>query len=473
MYLKSVTIKRLKRLRAFRLDLTDQHGEPRRWTIIIGENGTAKSSILQAIAMAAAGGSQVNTVADRTVRHLRDRRTNHEPLEVQAEFQFSERSQQATEVHPHWPSERADTPTLLRSSISLQPGSTTIVGKSTYLADGQSLGGEDPLDHARSVHAHSWFVAAYGVARALPDSAVTPDLSKASIERLKPLFDHRVELASVGFANHFVKRDLELGRKKGATSRYFSKVLNQIITLGGNDLLPDIDKLELRGHGGAASTADLIDSDRFQMRMGAESIKIAGVAVSHGYQSTFAWISDLVGHILLEADSRVAPKDMEGLVLLDEIDLYLHPKWQRGFARALRRVFPKIQFIATTHSPVVLAGLHHDEIVRLAVDPTNGDIQQVVRHPQTGDLVPIDSLVGAPSEPDPRLMTGTELYEDYFGIHTLTLNPHGELLRAYTALAGDAYRTDRQHAKLLDLAKQLKAANVDELMAPVPRERAP
>src|SRR6185436_15180112 len=118
----------------------------------------------------------------------------------------------------------------------------------------------------------------------------------------------------------------------------------------------------------------LIDSDRFYQRMGKDELAIAGVALSHGYQSTFAWIADLIGQVLLEAKSDVSTTEMEGLVLIDEIDLYLHPAWQASFVTALRRVFPRIQFVATTHSPIVLAEMAPHEIVRLIVDPVAGDV---------------------------------------------------------------------------------------------------
>jgi AAA domain, putative AbiEii toxin, Type IV TA system len=81
---------------------------------------------------------------------------------------------------------------------------------------------------------------------------------------------------------------------------------------------------------------------------------------------------------------------MEGLVLIDEIDLYLHPTWQVGFIRALRDTFPKLQFIATTHSPILLTGLHREEVLVLARDPESGDI--VTEQPTH----------------DPRLLTGSE-----------------------------------------------------------------
>ena len=57
--------------------------------------------------------------------------------------------------------------------------------------------------------------------------------------------------------------------------------------------------------------------------------------------------------------------ETSGLVLIDEIDLHLHPKWQRDIVPALKRIFPKIQFFATTHSPQVIGEAKPEEIVLL------------------------------------------------------------------------------------------------------------
>ncbi|MEZ4435299.1 MAG: AAA family ATPase [bacterium] len=57
-----------------------------------------------------------------------------------------------------------------------------------------------------------------------------------------------------------------------------------------------------------------------------------------------------------DAKAPVACEDIHALVLIDELDLHLHPRWQSGFVTALKRVFPNVQFIATTHSPMVLPG---------------------------------------------------------------------------------------------------------------------
>src|SRR5690606_2430475 len=124
-----------------------------------------------------------------------------------------------------------------------------------------------------------------------------------------------------------------------------------------------------KGRGGVSQASSLIDRERFQLKIGRHNYKLPAVALSHGYQSTLAWIADLIGHVMWEADDAIEAADIEGLVLIDEIDLYLHPQWQAGLITALRRTFPKVQFVATTHSPVVLSSLQPEEIVVLGHNP--------------------------------------------------------------------------------------------------------
>ena len=105
-------------------------------------------------------------------------------------------------------------------------------------------------------------------------------------------------------------------------------------------LLPGFKKLELRGAGGVKSGQDLQERHCFVQGLPGGDLKLAANWLSHGYQSTIAWIADLVGHIIFEArlDQAMEPKTMEGLVLIDEIDLYLHPRWQMTLIRALREI---------------------------------------------------------------------------------------------------------------------------------------
>lgn len=60
-----------------------------------------------------------------------------------------------------------------------------------------------------------------------------------------------------------------------------------------------------------------------------------------------------------------APSKTPGIVLIDELDLHLHPLWQREVVDDLRRVFPALQFVATTHSPFIIQSLRQHELINL------------------------------------------------------------------------------------------------------------
>lgn len=457
MYLRSLHIQHLKRISDLELDFTHD-GKPRMWTVLIGENGTAKTSILQAVALAAAGSLQVNTLARPIVKHLRDRRTD-ESLAIEASFEFSERSMADKAAHPKAEAERFS----LVSSVSLNQGETSLESTSGYVSDSIFDPGQtsNPLNSARASHTHGWFVAGYGIARNLPDSTYTPALDLPSIDRMQPLFDPRYALASSSFANHFLVKDAIENRKAGATSRRYAQLLNEAIRLGGPALLPHISRMELRGQGGVKTATALIDSDRFYQRMGKSDHAIAGVALSHGYQSTIAWIADLIGHVLLESKEISTTTEMEGLVLVDEIDLYLHPAWQATFITALRKVFPRMQFVATTHSPVVLAEMAPHEIVRLVIDEESGDVRQGGWEPETGHVIPVSSP--DPMQPDPRPMTASEIYRTWFGLDRLTPNPVGEELRRYRVLADDPSPSEKDQRECEQLRQKLIAAGITDL----------
>ncbi len=459
MYLRRIRVQHLKLVRDLELDFTAPDGRSiRRWTVIIGRNGTAKTSLLQSVALAAAGSLQVNTLAGRSVGHLRDRRSD-DKLFVDATFEFLD-GQLHGELHPLLYKRPIPSPLMLRSRLELYEGETTIRAGSGYVGGGWK---PDPLDLARSRNTPRWFVAGYGVARFLPDVGRVVTLDRPSIERMMPLFDPTIALTSTGFSGYFGDEE---------KARRFHRVLKHAL-LNVESLLPDITDLELRGYGGVTKPGDLLERDRFAQRVGTgEPLKVPGVALAHGYQSTIAWLADLVGHVLLEAEAEIEPEDMEGVVLVDEIDLYLHPLWQATLIPALRATFPKMQFIVTTHSPVVLSRVAPHEVVRLASWGDAGDVVEVVHHPETGELVPARDVGGDGVRPDARMMTGSEIFREHFGLEGATPNPMGEALRKYTMLASDPFRTDAEQRDMIELRGGLKKKAFSELPRPVRRRKA-
>jgi predicted ATPase len=459
MYLRTLQVNHLKLLRDVKLDFTDVDGKSiRKWTVIIGKNGTGKTSILQAAALAAAGGLQVNTLAGRTVGHLRDRRTKA-PLQIDATFEFWN-PELRNALHPLIKVPITE-PLQLTSETSLKEGETSLRSSSRYLNIHKKT--DDPLDDARSRNMHRWFVAGYGVARTMTDIGRSPTLDRPSIERMLSLFDPDVSLIATNFATYFSNSP---GTLKAAV---FDRVL-KLALLNATSLLPDIIDFELNGS--ITRPGDLQEKHIFLQRVGAlDPLQVPAAALAHGYHSTIAWLADLVGHVLLEAKTQVEPDDMEGVVLVDEIDSYLHPLWQATIIPALRATFPKMQFIATTHSPVVLSGVAPQEIVRLASWGTEGDVLEVVHHPDTGELVPASECRERGIRPDARMMTGSEIFREHFGVESPMPNPHGDELRRFTLLASDPFRTNEEHKEMLQLRKQLISYNLTELPLPVKRKR--
>jgi len=83
--------------------------------------------------------------------------------------------------------------------------------------------------------------------------------------------------------------------------------------------------------------------------------KVSFDQLSAGYKGVITIICDLIAR-LSEKQQVESIADFQGVVLIDEVELHLHPKWQYGFMNKLRETFPLIQFIVTTHSPTVLLG---------------------------------------------------------------------------------------------------------------------
>ena len=99
----------------------------------------------------------------------------------------------------------------------------------------------------------------------------------------------------------------------------------------------------------------------------------AGVALdlsqlSDGERSFLAMICDLGRRLALANPLLDDPLHGAGVVLIDELELHLHPTWQREVSEKLRNTFPNIQFIATTHSPFVIQALHPGELINLDPD---------------------------------------------------------------------------------------------------------
>ncbi|HEX8438299.1 AAA family ATPase [Archangium sp.] len=482
MYITRLHVKNMKLMRDLALDFTHE-GKPRMWTAFVAENGACKTTLLQAIALAASGSARANQLAD--VPSLPDLRQPAGATQISADFEFGT-GLEKWRLFPALNLPRVGGQKLgLWSSLSVEPEQSTFAGASSlgetvvlasinnkpvpYDADrmysllkkllnaqldektpgpaweslvrGAMASFRDPLSEARSKSFPGWFVAGYGTQRQLPVPLSASELKDRVLNRLEPLFG-KAPLVGTGFANQFVD-----------TSRFgpFIEALKKVFV--DNHLLPHVDAVELRGRGGVTQPGDLVRSHNFEFAFSGEKTKVPATWLSQGYQSTIAWIADLIGQMYLDIGEAIPLEDMEGMVLIDELDLHLHPTWQVRLVPVLKRVFPRMQFIVTTHSPMLLPALERHEIVMLRLDE-NGDV-----------------VAEAPPA-SPKLMTGSEIYSSFFNIQKLYPSDLGDDLRRYTYLSSDPTRTDEEDAEMLRLQKKLTDAGLDLGLPPVPRDVA-
>jgi predicted ATP-binding protein involved in virulence len=92
--------------------------------------------------------------------------------------------------------------------------------------------------------------------------------------------------------------------------------------------------------------------------------------LSDGYRNTIAMVADIArrAFILNPQFGAEAALKTPGIVLIDELDLHLHPKWQRTIVDDLKRAFPLVQFFATSHSPFIIQSLEEGELLDLDPD---------------------------------------------------------------------------------------------------------
>ena len=152
-----------------------------------------------------------------------------------------------------------------------------------------------------------------------------------------------------------VRRLVDAARRKGqggaqAANRiltYIKKLLKDVLQLDDQDEV-ELTRtgITIRGRWGRSDLSSLGD----------------------GYRSTVTWILDLLSWWFLRSSHRREAKDptnIHGIVLIDEIEQHLHPRWQRSIMRLLTESFPDVQFIATTHSPLVASGCEGIPVHRL------------------------------------------------------------------------------------------------------------
>ncbi|MGH1330214.1 MAG: AAA family ATPase [Paracoccaceae bacterium] len=351
--IKHVQIDNFKALKSIEFDLPEAIEGPNQTPcmLILGENATGKSSVLEALALALLGTDEIEEldamlddedISPDDMLHRPDpenwKTVSNTPLNV--EIAYAGQSE--------------------TTRLSGQPGAPSFEG--------------DP--HCAKI------VLAYGPRRYFTKKAKRR--FRAPAYRIRSLFDpmdtianpiawlNQVDQATFDIAARALREVLMLDR-----SAYFAREKGRIIieTGGGNTPLSQM---------------------------------------SVGYKSVVAMACDIIREMMYHYDNI---EYASAVVLIDEIETHLHPRWKMRIMNLLRRAFPRIQFIVTTHDPLCLKGMYDGEVFVLQRADEDASVQTLK------DL------------PDPRGMRAEQiLTSEFFGLGSTDPETDAKLLRYQTLM---------------------------------------
>ncbi|WP_343629803.1 AAA family ATPase [Roseateles sp.] len=119
---------------------------------------------------------------------------------------------------------------------------------------------------------------------------------------------------------------------------------------------------DLLGPGHYEFTGEMEGGEYLFVRQG---LRVPFPALSDGYRAFIGWVADLLHHVCMTCPSGKKLVENQGIVMVDEIDLHLHPKWQMTALPTLARALPNVQFIVTSHSPLIVGSLQWQNIITM------------------------------------------------------------------------------------------------------------
>nr|WP_319392641.1 AAA family ATPase [uncultured Desulfobacter sp.] len=204
---------------------------------------------------------------------------------------------------------------------------------------------------------------------------------------------------------------------------------------------------------GASNFYHDTDEDQIMIQLDQEGL-IPFNYLSDGFRNMVAMVAD-IAHRASRLNPHLAAnagKETTGVVLIDEIDLHLHPKWQRRVASDLQKAFPKLQFIATTHSPFILQSLEPGQVI---------DLEQTLSDDQIGVLQPGIAAPGPGHSFSNRSIE--DIVEEIMGI---PVPQRSERYQKMYKVAQDYYRILKEAKTVKDDQKEQLKQRLDELSAP-------
>lgn len=398
MFLRRLVLRNIRSIRELDLSFTGPSGA-RNWTYLLGENGTGKSSVLRAIALVMAGADAISELAGDPDNWIR---LGQDKASIEVTFATAENEDR-------------------QASLRFQRG------QGTFEFLDKNRDALRQIDAAVAKADRNYFVVGYGVTRRTADE-------RLSSSGASPFRSPRAQASGTLFSGDAPLVSLErwamdLDYRKGHLGL-------QVVEAAFHTLLPDVD-------------FSRIDRERRQILFKTPDGELPLAALSDGYQAMAAWCGDLLFRITETFSDHQDPLKARGVLLVDEIDLHLHPIWQRRLVEFLRGTLPNLQVVLTTHSPLTVHSADEGELFVMRRDSGGGTVMQ--------------AYSGAPN----KLMLHQLLQSPIFGLETLDSPQVAAARDELRTLQGVGTTSPRQTATI-----KRRIRSLTETLADVPNWRA-
>ncbi len=322
LFFKSVTV---RNIRCFgdepqTLDLTDNEGKPAKWNLILGDNGVGKTTLLQALAVKYWVGQVLIPIYYQVLKKS----------ELEVGFEKPDDSINRFSNKLGWHG-------VGHGEVEF------VLNKERNPEDDKNFkfDFEQPMESSGMFPFpyEELFVCGYGPERKLSESDATDD-------ELRPLAGLFYSIETPFKSARTWLRELDYSAsKKTPVQNQMKERLNQIQELL-IEVLPDVTDIRITD----PTSMDPEPDVEFLTPYGWVELN----SVAYGYQSLVAWIVDFAYRLIERYPDSSSPLSEPAICLVDELDLHLHPSWQRDVMGYLSDKFPNTQFIATVHSPLIV-----------------------------------------------------------------------------------------------------------------------
>jgi len=350
MYLTKVKIENIRSIENFQMEFTKE--ECPGWHVLLGDNGAGKTTIVRAISVGLLG--------------LNDSQALRQNWHNWISFKKLSAKILMTVIHSK-KKKKFDYPI----EFNLSNSQSQNINKASILVSG--MGKTDILSPPfLSQNKYGpWFSAAYGPHRRFSGS--NSDIEK--IQKSNP----RASAHITAFGEDIALTESIEWLKTLHYKRLENPKENSLI----EDVKNFINNGKLLPHG---AVIEKINTDGVFFKDG-NNVSINISELSDGYRSVLSLTLDLLFRLIKEyGQEKVFDKtrkektfiDVPGIVLIDEIDAHLHPTWQIKIGKWFTQYFPKIQFIVTTHSPLICRSAVNGSIWRLAAPGSDEESKRII-----------------------------------------------------------------------------------------------